>query len=366
VRKVKVAIAMIFVAGLIALMAGQSLAYPPFVAKARKFGAKDCTFCHVDPEGGPPWNARGNWLIKEKERRGADSVDVEWLAEYKATEDKKDDKSGKTDKADKKDDKDKKEDKKDDKKTEPPKPPVASSASEQELLKTEREWLDAYVKRDAAALARIEAEDFMIVYADGRVLTRANEIDNMKRPIPEGPAPALSTEGTKVRIYGDTAVLTGVFVQKGTYAAGPKKGEPYNTRERYTDVYVKHNGQWMVVSSQLTSLEPPPASSDVAGLKLDQRVLDTYVGEYELPMFVLTITREADRLYGQPPGDSKRELLAQSETDFSVGDDDHGTPGNEGTRNDQARITFVKDQTGKVSGMRVEVNGKTFEGKKIK
>jgi len=36
-----------------------------------------------NPEGGPPWNARGQWLIKEKERRGAEIVDVEWLAEYK-------------------------------------------------------------------------------------------------------------------------------------------------------------------------------------------------------------------------------------------------------------------------------------------
>jgi len=83
VKSVKVVVTLIFIAAMVAALAGQSLGYPPFLAKARKFGAKDCTFCHVDPEGGPPWNDRGKWLIKEKERRAAETVDVEWLADYK-------------------------------------------------------------------------------------------------------------------------------------------------------------------------------------------------------------------------------------------------------------------------------------------
>jgi len=83
-KSIKIAIAIVFIAGVVAAFAGPAFGYPPLLVKARKFGAKDCTFCHVDPEGGPPWNERGQWLIKEKERRGADTVDVEWLAEYKA------------------------------------------------------------------------------------------------------------------------------------------------------------------------------------------------------------------------------------------------------------------------------------------
>lgn len=82
-KRFKLIIAVSFVVAIVATMVTQSFAYPPFLAKARKFGAKDCTFCHVAPEGGAPWNARGQWLIKEKERRSADAIDVEWLAEYK-------------------------------------------------------------------------------------------------------------------------------------------------------------------------------------------------------------------------------------------------------------------------------------------
>src|SRR4051794_31081012 len=67
VKRFKLIIAASFVVAVVAAMVTQSFAYPPFLAKARKFGAKDCTFCHVAPEGGAPWNARGQWMIKEKE-----------------------------------------------------------------------------------------------------------------------------------------------------------------------------------------------------------------------------------------------------------------------------------------------------------
>lgn len=58
-------------------------AYPPFVKKATKFGAKDCLFCHQKPEGGEGWNKRGQWLMAEKDKRKADAIDVEWLSDYK-------------------------------------------------------------------------------------------------------------------------------------------------------------------------------------------------------------------------------------------------------------------------------------------
>lgn len=81
-KLIKLTIATVIIAG----VAGSSFstkAYPPFLRKAQKFGAKDCKFCHTQPVGGDGWNERGQWLIAEKERRKADAIDVEWLAEYK-------------------------------------------------------------------------------------------------------------------------------------------------------------------------------------------------------------------------------------------------------------------------------------------
>ena len=84
-RLIKLALAAFVVAG----VAGSSFgtrAYPPFFRKAVKFGAKDCTFCHLQKEGGEGWNERGQWLMAEKEKRKADVIDVEWLQEYKEAE----------------------------------------------------------------------------------------------------------------------------------------------------------------------------------------------------------------------------------------------------------------------------------------
>lgn len=88
-RRIKILLSVTFVAGIVAALAAPSTAYPPFLAKAKKFGAKDCLFCHVNPEGGTPFTARGKWLVDEKERRHADAVDPDWLAGYKKSAKKK-------------------------------------------------------------------------------------------------------------------------------------------------------------------------------------------------------------------------------------------------------------------------------------
>lgn len=230
-NKIKIAIAILFVGSVLIGLSGNASAYPPFVGKAKKFGAKDCTFCHVDPLGGPPWNDRGKWLIAEKAKRNADAIDVEWLADYKEGS-KKDSAAPPTDSR--------------------PAATTSSSASgaEADLLKIEREWLDAYMKSDAAALERITADDYNMTAPTGQVMTKAQEIAMLKS-VPAG-ALKLSTEDTKVRIYGDTAVLTGILNQNGMDA-----GKPRTLRLRYTDVWVKRGGRWQVVAAQLTNMPLP-------------------------------------------------------------------------------------------------------------
>jgi ketosteroid isomerase-like protein len=334
VKSIKVLVALIFLAGIVASLASHAFAYPPFLAKAKKFGAKDCTFCHVDPDGGPPWNERGKWLVEEKERRKADVVDVEWLADYKP--------GAQPAKAP------------DTKMAEKPAPaPSTTSSVEQELLKLEREWLDAYIKRDVAAMERIEADDFVITFPNGSMSNKAQQVAALKGPAPTGPPPQFYTEETKVRLLGDdVAILTGIFVSK--YQTG---GKEVMEKSRYTDVWAKRGGRWQVVASHLSRLASPqgsaPQSNEGAAVKVDPNVFDAYVGEYELPMFTIIVTREGDKLFGQPPGDTKEELVPLSDTEFNV-------------TNVNAKVKFVKDATGKVTHMMVTLNGQDVQGKKTK
>jgi hypothetical protein len=81
-KLIKLSIAIVVIAGAVG-SSFSTRAYPAFLRKAVKFGAKNCLYCHKEPAGGEGWNERGQWLIAEKERRKADDIDVEWLADYK-------------------------------------------------------------------------------------------------------------------------------------------------------------------------------------------------------------------------------------------------------------------------------------------
>ena len=121
--------------------------------------------------------------------------------------------------------------------------------AQQELLKLQREWLDAYEKHDAAALERIEADDFTLTEADGKVTTKAEDVASVKNAKPPQPDDSFDVEDVLVRLYSDTAVLIGRVILKYR-----NKGQMVAERYRYTDTYLKRRGRWQVVASQLTRI----------------------------------------------------------------------------------------------------------------
>lgn len=61
---------------------------------------------------------------------------------------------------------------------------------------------------------------------------------------------------------------------------------------------------------------PPPAAEHKT-VKVDPKIFDGYEGRYELaPNFILNITRDGDRLYAQPSGGRRTELLPESEKQY--------------------------------------------------
>jgi ketosteroid isomerase-like protein len=114
-----------------------------------------------------------------------------------------------------------------------------------DLLTFEREFTQAVVSNDPAAIGRFVADDWVIVDADGRVIDRSRFL----RVIESGALTHDSMESTdiEVRVRGDTAVVTGVTTSKGQFM-----GESFATRERSTDVLARVNGLWLCVFSQLT------------------------------------------------------------------------------------------------------------------
>jgi hypothetical protein len=82
-------------------------------------------------------------------------------------------------------------------------------------------------------------------------------------------------------------------------------------------------------------------------------VFDDYVGKYDSPLGVLTVTREGDKLFATPEGNTKEELVAKSSVKFHV-------------TNVGAEVEFVRDDEGRVTRMLIRIGGQQMEAKRIK
>ncbi len=123
---------------------------------------------------------------------------------------------------------------------------AAASDDTQALLSLEHRWLAAGVQRDTAALKKILADDFLDVTFKGTLRDKADHLKATLAPVHI----QQSLDDLKVRIYGNTGIVTGVDV--GT---GPDGLTSY--RLRFTDVFVKHAGHWQAVSAQETLEQTP-------------------------------------------------------------------------------------------------------------
>ena len=122
----------------------------------------------------------------------------------------------------------------------------ASENVEKKIMQLERDWGDALAKRDLVALDRILGDDHSVISKDGSVLTKAQELAKHSESADE----LFDFEPMKVRVFGDTAVVTGGHREKSQY-----QGKDTSGHYRWMDVFVKRNGRWQAVASELTRVE---------------------------------------------------------------------------------------------------------------
>ena len=124
-----------------------------------------------------------------------------------------------------------------------------SNHAEEELLKVEREFARTVLTNDADAIGKFLTDDWAIVDAEGRVIERARFLDAIKSKtlVHE----EMELDDLTIRAHGDSAVVTTITSTKGRFA-----GQEFATQERATDFYLKRDGRWLCVFSQLTTFHP--------------------------------------------------------------------------------------------------------------
>ncbi len=102
---------------------------------------------------------------------------------------------------------------------------------------------------DADGMSAILAEDFILVTGRGAVFTRAEllEAARTKSTIYERQEDTLQ----KVRVWGNTAVVTALLWEKGTTG-----GNAFDKKLWFSDVYVRTAGGWRYVFGQASMALP--------------------------------------------------------------------------------------------------------------
>ena len=121
------------------------------------------------------------------------------------------------------------------------------SKDREAITELENEWLHA---KDAAALERILAPDFVHVIPADHFMNKQEHIDwHMKHPEPE--EHRIKFDKFNVRFYGDTAIVNGSVI-----ALNPL-GKVLE-RTMFTDVFVFHGEKWQAVNAQENAARPEP------------------------------------------------------------------------------------------------------------
>lgn len=177
---------------------------------------------------------------------------------------------------------------------------------EQEIRHIAQELLDAVAPGDKAVWERHLTENCLFTDEEGNTLTKRQLLDQL-RPLPAGYRGTIRIAEARVRAHGDVAVI-----QHRDLERLELYGQVLNTEFRATDTYLRRDGRWQLIASQVMVV---PSERRATSVK--SNIYDSYVGQYELaPGVVYTVRREGDRLIGQRTGREPEELLPYGENIF--------------------------------------------------
>jgi ketosteroid isomerase-like protein len=116
----------------------------------------------------------------------------------------------------------------------------------QTLERLEHQLAATYKAGDCAAWGEMLAPEWSVIHITATTMTKAEALKACQdaRPALE----ELRIDELNVRVYGDTAVVTGRTTAKTGGAS------PVSLALRFTDVFVRRDGRWLAVASQATRI----------------------------------------------------------------------------------------------------------------
>lgn len=122
-------------------------------------------------------------------------------------------------------------------------------AADARLIGLAKDWAASIVANDPVRIASFMADEWVIVSESG-VASKEQFLSLVESGELTHSAMELVTR-PRVRVYNDTAVLTGRVTNTAHY-----QGTRHDADEWTTDVFVKRDGRWLCVLSHITPRAP--------------------------------------------------------------------------------------------------------------
>jgi hypothetical protein len=115
-----------------------------------------------------------------------------------------------------------------------------------ELTRIEQRLAATWKAGDCTGWGAMLAPEWSVIHITGSVISKAEALQLCRAPTVS--IEAFDVDEIAVRSFGDTAVVTG---QTRVVTGGAAPGQ---VSLRFTDVFIRKNGQWQGVASQATRL----------------------------------------------------------------------------------------------------------------
>ena len=117
----------------------------------------------------------------------------------------------------------------------------SDSTQEAELTLISKNWMDAILSHDSIALEALMASEYTLRKGDGTVvMPRAGWLNNLFHNLT---ITRFEQTNVSTQVHGDVGIVTSTYSWAGTFGTNP-----FDSKGYLTDVWVRRNNHWQVVT----------------------------------------------------------------------------------------------------------------------
>lgn len=120
------------------------------------------------------------------------------------------------------------------------------SEAEKAVIQARKDLLDADKRQDLKLMDSLLADDYVWINLNGDSGGKSVPMESLKNRSKDFSS-TVTEEKVKIRVYNETAVVTGIMT-----IAFTEEGKSESMSGRFTQVWIKRQGRWQIVSLQGT------------------------------------------------------------------------------------------------------------------